>query len=758
MEIRGKQGVRILLQFGTFNAIDVFQRGLYGLSCRIYKKLRVNGSNPKRIDGKIAFVSNSEKYTSSCSEDQPLDYPVAAEYSRCSIPHNLCNWRCRPKTFLRKPPKPVKTKFFTHTFQIEQQGDLIPLECGVVFDIHVPVDLNTTDIDQENCMYIDFELFFSSDHGKETTVFQKSSQRRVYKLNLDKLPDSIGVPQYAPIVFDEIFCSAIDILITPFCTDVLVQKGTAELLSIPSFNSLGSINRSSSWNWTSLIAMSQPFVEDPMESDVLMDVQPIWGINDLFELQMKSIIKTIAALTGISDSNTEGNWWSQIAMHCELEGGDGTEFLQNPDANELLKAVEDHRLEFKNANEYVLAFEVLGQLSLQITETWIQQFHSRHFCLLPQLRYDHRISKIQSHMNFIMTRGIDEFCRESTEVIATQLQMNSKRTLIGHWPCSRAPLYLFGIDTDSFRELPISGPPSKRSLSWTSPQNSKGVHLFIFVHGFLGNAYDLRRYRNQLLHYLNELGLVDVHHSYLISTFNESDTLSHLSALGNNLANEIWQHIFEYNLETSLEKISFICHSMGGLIARMAIRHENLNSFKALFHSYTSFASPHCSLLLHSHLVLDPCNLCSLVIGIMQNIYKSDSLEQLYLHDHQDKRECLLYRLSQDTNMKYFDHVNLFASQQDSYVHLESALVTPLQSFKDYSKHDAENKAVYREMVRNFEANCRKINRFEVWFQEFEVAKKQWPLKDPLGRNAHIAILEEVQFLELAVICTRMHI
>jgi hypothetical protein len=108
--------------------------------------------------------------------------------------------------------------------------------------------------------------------------------------------------------------------------------------------------------------------------------------------------------------------------------------------------------------------------------------------------------------------------------------------------------------------------------------------------------------------------------------------------------------------------------------------------------------------------------------------------------------------------MKYFDHVNLFASPQDSYVHLESALVSQLQQCKDYSTNDTETKAVYREMVRNFEANCKRIHRFEVWFQEFEEAKKHWPLSDPLGRNAHIAILEDVQFLELAVICTKMHI
>jgi hypothetical protein len=141
----------------------------------------------------------------------------------------------------------------------------------------------------------------------------------------------------------------------------------------------------------------------------------------------------------------------------------------------------------------------------------------------------------------------------------------------------------------------------------------------------------------------------------------------------------------------------------------------------------------------------------------MQSIYKSDSLEQLYLQDHPDKRECLLYRLSQDPTMKYFDHVNLFASQQDQYVHFESALVSPLQEFKDYSQHDQDTKAVYREMVRNFTSNCKRLYRFEVWFQDLEEKRKEWSPSDPVGRSAHIAILEEAAFLELAVIVTRMH-
>jgi hypothetical protein len=105
--------------------------------------------------------------------------------------------------------------------------------------------------------------------------------------------------------------------------------------------------------------------------------------------------------------------------------------------------------------------------------------------------------------------------------------------------------------------------------------------------------------------------------------------------------------------------------------------------------------------------------------------------------------------------MKYFKVVNLFASQQDSYVHFESSLASHLISTKDYSSWNTESKAIHREMVRNFEQNCNNIRRFEVWFQEFQnYQNSQFPLNDPLGRSAHISMLQDNYFLEMALAAT----
>jgi hypothetical protein len=231
-------------------------------------------------------------------------------------------------------------------------------------------------------------------------------------------------------------------------------------------------------------------------------------------------------------------------------------------------------------------------------------------------RYTFRLSKLEIQVQSILDQPFREFHSKGSEAIVLANSKEPPQNMIEEWP-KKPKTHLLTIqqtlaDTiseqvDSQRDSQVgSQAVPKRTLSWAQKTSSDQIHLIVFVHGYLGNTYDLRRYRNQLLHHISDLGLDETHHSYLNSAFNEQDTMSHLSTLGNNLAQEIWEHIFEYNLDDKLEKVSFVCHSMGALISRMAIRNDLLNPYKSKFYSFTSFASPHCSLLIHSHSILDP--------------------------------------------------------------------------------------------------------------------------------------------------------
>ena len=138
--------------------------------------------------------------------------------------------------------------------------------------------------------------------------------------------------------------------------------------------------------------------------------------------------------------------------------------------------------------------------------------------------------------------------------------------------------------------------------------------------------------------------------------------------MGSNLAKEIVDFIQTEKLK--LDKLSFVCHSMGGLIARVAIMNDLLLPYRHTFHKFTTLATPHLSLLVHNNQII------SSAISLYQSITTSACLDQLYLRDHLDKRQCLLYKLSLDPTLSFFNHVFLFASKEDRYVHFEGALVT----------------------------------------------------------------------------------
>jgi len=75
------------------------------------------------------------------------------------------------------------------------------------------------------------------------------------------------------------------------------------------------------------------------------------------------------------------------------------------------------------------------------------------------------------------------------------------------------------------------------------------------------------------------------------STVLENNTDECLWVLGEKLAAEINDFIGEWCSGTAPSRISFIGHSLGGLIIRSALAH--LTKYKASFYFYISLASPH---------------------------------------------------------------------------------------------------------------------------------------------------------------------
>lgn len=111
-----------------------------------------------------------------------------------------------------------------------------------------------------------------------------------------------------------------------------------------------------------------------------------------------------------------------------------------------------------------------------------------------------------------------------------------------------------------------------------------GSHLVVLVHGYQGNTFDMKVLKSNF-------SASFPHTTFLSSALLESHTNESLWELGEKLAKEITDFIADWCQDTVPSRISFIGHSLGGLIIRAALPH--LMAYKESFFFYMSLASPH---------------------------------------------------------------------------------------------------------------------------------------------------------------------
>lgn len=118
----------------------------------------------------------------------------------------------------------------------------------------------------------------------------------------------------------------------------------------------------------------------------------------------------------------------------------------------------------------------------------------------------------------------------------------------------------------------------------------------MLVHGFQGNACDMRLLKNNL-------SVMHPDAIFLSSSTNESETEGDIMELGERLAKEVKDYIQSFCPVSCLARISFIGHSLGGLIIRAALPH--LEEFKDKFYTYMSFSTPHLGYMYNSSKLFD---------------------------------------------------------------------------------------------------------------------------------------------------------
>jgi hypothetical protein len=253
----------------------------------------------------------------------------------------------------------------------------------------------------------------------------------------------------------------------------------------------------------------------------------------------------------------------------------------------------------------------------------------------------------------------------------------------------------------------------------SAPKDYRGVHLFVLVHGFQGNSFDMRLMKNNI-------ALLYPDAIFLCSNSNEDNTEGDFNEMGIRLAQEVVTSSCDWCPGTALGRLSFIAHSIGGLIVRSAL--PLLHEYSSKMFTLLTFSTPHVGYFLKN------ITLFHVGLRVLQSWRQSTCLSQLSMADCAKAEETFLYRLSSTRGLEYFEHIALVSCPSDQYSPFDSARVE-IGGMLDKHSH----KEAYVQMVRNIWENVKpeKVIRFDV---NFHIPEKN--LDTFIGRAAHILFLE----------------
>lgn len=125
-------------------------------------------------------------------------------------------------------------------------------------------------------------------------------------------------------------------------------------------------------------------------------------------------------------------------------------------------------------------------------------------------------------------------------------------------------------------------------------EDEEKLHLVVCVHGLDGNSGDLRLVRTYL-----ELALPGAKMDFLMSEHNQENTFDDIEVMTLQLIKEINDYIELFGV--SPHRISFIGHSLGNLIVRSTVAHEQFKPFVTRLYTYLSLSGPHLGTLYNSN-------------------------------------------------------------------------------------------------------------------------------------------------------------
>ncbi|CAG9321145.1 unnamed protein product [Blepharisma stoltei] len=274
------------------------------------------------------------------------------------------------------------------------------------------------------------------------------------------------------------------------------------------------------------------------------------------------------------------------------------------------------------------------------------------------------------------------------------------------------------IDTSCMENVPIIFEEVYENLESSSENkySQSESHLFVLVHGLSGSFIDMKKIRDTI-------GLAFPNAEFLMSRANEKNTMGSIKDMGFLLAQEVISYVHLQN-SFKIKRISFIGHSLGGIIIRAALEH--LEIYKEKMNIFISLCSPHLgSIYGDSKLVGAGC-------WLLRMSKKNVSIQQLALKDTEDPRNSFIYRLAFDPCIGWFKKIFLVSSLQDGYVPFQSARI---EAGKGVFKDDTLQLEMASAIMSNINAEA--VYRIDSIFDIPEIS-----LGNLIGRAAHVQAID----------------
>ncbi|GFE55078.1 serine esterase [Babesia ovis] len=193
------------------------------------------------------------------------------------------------------------------------------------------------------------------------------------------------------------------------------------------------------------------------------------------------------------------------------------------------------------------------------------------------------------------------------------------------------------------------------------PLRESEIHLVVLVHGYNSSPMTMCFIRNTIVAFAEKSELL------LSQYLTDSDAL--IEQQGQLLAQEVDVHIRRKIGSNRLGRLSFITHSLGGVVVRAALRH--LGQYLDKLHALVSFACPHLGVFVSQY------SIKGAGVSMLASYMRSPCIDQLLLADADTVEDSYIYELAGDTNISHFYHVKLVGILQDLISPASSCLLDP---------------------------------------------------------------------------------